>query len=140
MAKIKKRNQKKDVSATNEKPSNDTPNKRKNKEKDKDTEEEDFGVVVAATEIIKTNDQVYATYQFTHGYPRELFDEFARDAWPIYSASNDPAKDWKRFLSHFIKNSKPQIEERMREMISNKPDKSYSEILSELFSDEVASV
>lgn len=88
-------------------------------------------------DLVKINDEVFKVYEFNFGYPRNIFDEFARDAWPLYMASDDPRKSWKRFLTHYLKNSKPQIEDRLREMVSNKP---YSKILSDIFKDEVASV
>jgi hypothetical protein len=123
LEKIKKRYQKNDVAATNEKPTNSTPNKRKNKEEEKETENFVFDEVV--------NDEVFASYQITEGYPRHVFDEFAKEAWPLYSVDPNPTKNWKRFLANYIKNNKPRI----RDMILEKAreEKSYSQITKELF-------
>lgn len=132
MAKIKKRYQKCDVATTNEKPSNSTPNKRKNKEKDKETETEKENAMWDE----KINDEVYATYQFTEGYPRNVFDEFAKEAWPLFEASDDPKKIWKRFLANYIKNAKPRIREAV--IAISKQEKSIEDYMAEFFPEETS--
>lgn len=88
-------------------------------------------------EFLEIKNEVFKAYQFNHGYPREIFDEFADEAWPLFEAQSDPNKNWKRFLTHYIKNSKHKIEDRMRDAIADKP---YSQILKEIFESEAANV
>lgn len=111
MAKIKKRFQK----TTNSQPTNDTPIKNKSKNKDtdkeKEAEKEDSSIPKDIFQIIKTN------YQ----YSDEIIEEVRKDAWLKYSASDDPKKDWRRFIANYFKFEKDKIRNKLIE--SAKPSK-----------------
>lgn len=97
-------------------------NKNKNKKQDADDEFE------------KGLESVYKSYSFTEGYPRNIFEEFAFEAYPIYLASNKPDKQWLNFLTYYVKNNKPKIQERMRQ--KNYDDLDFAEIHRSVFASE----
>lgn len=69
--------------------------------------------VTSYTDRTKKSEKVWLTVQMSHGYPREIFDEIEKDAWLIFEASDDPKKEWGRFLSHYLKNEKEKIRDRL---------------------------
>ena len=101
-------------------------NKNKNKNKNKKQDADD--------EFEKGLESVYKSYSFTEGYPRNIFEEFALEAYPIYLASNKPDKQWLNFLTYYIKNNKPKIQERMRQ--KNYDDLDFAEIHRSVFASE----
>lgn len=104
------------------------------KDKDKDNINNYEQCVKKAEWDVQANDEVYASYQFAEGYPRNVFDEFAKEAWPLFEASDDPKKIWKRFLANYIKNAKPRIREAM--IAASKQDKSIGDYMAEFFPEE----
>jgi hypothetical protein len=105
--------------------------KQTNKQTNKHTETKNE---VVSDEYINTCDQVYASYQFTEGYPRNVFDEFAKEAYPLFCASDDPRKQWARFLAAYIRNAKPRIRNYMeRSAVEDKPISAY---MAEFFPEE----
>jgi hypothetical protein len=97
-----------------------SPNKRKEKENKIKENKEKENVVVEAPQVGSFNselehgiDEVFNAYRFTINYPRDVFEEFALEAYPIYLASTKPDKSWVRFLTAYIKNNKHRIEEKM---------------------------
>lgn len=60
---------------------------------------------------------IMATYQSVMGYPEDIITQTAKEAYGIYVADSSPNKNWNRFLSHYIKNQKPKIDEELRQRI-----------------------
>lgn len=59
--------------------------------------------------LVKLTDKVFALYQQTEMYPRDLFDQVAKEAYPLFVLDKSPGKQWDRFLGHYLRNNKEKI-------------------------------
>ena len=108
--------------------------KDKDKDKDNTNSEQCINKTRSNTEFAMGLESSYKSYSFTEGYPRNIFEEFALEAYPIYLASNKPDKQWLNFLTYYIKNNKPKIQERMRQ--KSYDDLDFAEIHRSVFASE----
>lgn len=89
-----------------------SPNKRKenkikeNKRKEKESETTSDPNFFISNKIMQTLKMVYQ-------YPEEIINEVAKDAWLIYLGDPNPEKNWERFLTHYFKNEKEKIREKL---------------------------
>ena len=114
-----------------------TSNKRKEKKRKENEIKEIKNADACAlqrSELLEINDSVFSAFQFSQNYPRDVFDEFAREAYPLYVASEKEDKQWRRFLTNYIKNNSGNIRDYV--LKKKKEEKPLSDYLKEFFPKE----
>lgn len=61
------------------------------------------------TESSEIPSDILIAIKTTMQYPDEIIEDIRKDAWIKYLAKEDPEKNWKRFISHYIVNEKETI-------------------------------
>lgn len=59
------------------------------------------------------SNKIMQTLKTLYQYPEEIINEIAKDAWLVYLGDPNPEKNWERFLTHYFKNEKEKIRERL---------------------------
>lgn len=83
-------------------------------------------VVVDNNAEQKETEEIWNQVQYSFGYPRDIFNEVVYDAYLIYLSQDPSTRKWKRFLSHYLKNEKEAIRQRILDVSKKQSDKSFS--------------
>ncbi len=84
-------------------------------------------------------DKIMQTLKMQWMYPENIIHEVSKEAWLLFTGNPDPKKNWDRFLVHYFKNEKDHIRNALIEK-SKSSEKSYKQIVADLFAEEDANV